>query len=116
MRFHRVLIPALFLAGCGAGGEPEFENLGGLGNHAMILPDGANPADLPGWAKDRCGAASQCSIYAWADRAQAARAVPLTDAEVASLAFRYDVNRTTGFERALWDCERFARPDRADCL
>ncbi len=66
--------------------------------------------------KKQCGAAALCGVQAWSDRGLAARAMPLTDAEVASRAFSYRINRTTGFEQALWDCERYPQDDRARCL
>jgi len=115
----------LALAGCTGGDttpktkdplEPEFIELSNLGEWAMILPAGADPASFTGWAKKRCGAAPICGVQAWGDRASAARAMPMTDTEVASRAFSYRVNRNTGFEQSLWNCEQFPRPDRANCL
>lgn len=122
---------AVLLGGCGAGSEggegkgtqtpdggaaPEFIAMRGENLWAMVLPQGADPAQFPVWAKERCGAAAFCKVFAWTDKASAARAMPLTDAELSALAFSYGLNRDTGFEQALWDCTRFAQADTARCL
>lgn len=89
---------------------------GAMGDYALTIPAGFAPDALLGIAKEQCGARSHCSVYGWTDAAQTARALPLTDPEFENLAFRYDLNRSTGFERSLWDCKRFPQPDKASCL
>lgn len=89
---------------------------GMTGDYALTIPAGLAAEKLPGIAKEQCGARSHCSVYGWTDPAQTARALPLTEPEFESLAFRYDLNRSTGFERSSWDCERFPQPDTASCL
>lgn len=89
---------------------------GTTGDYALTIPPGFAAEKLSGIAKEQCGARSHCSVYGWTDPAQTARALPLTDPEFESLAFRYDLNRSTGFERVLWDCKRFPQPDKGNCL
>ncbi len=99
--------------------QPEVTTLreqGTAGDYTLTIPAGFNPAELAGIAKDRCGTRSHCSVFGWTDTAQTARALPLTEPEVASLAFRYDLNRVTGFERVLFDCAKFPQADKASCL
>lgn len=96
--------------------EPEFIQLKGENVYVMIIPAGVDPAKLKPWAKDRCGEVEFCKVFGWTDRASAARALPMTDAELEAQAFSYGVNRFTGYERALWDCKRFPQADKASCL
>lgn len=124
VRFWTLLAIMGALAGCGGAAapakpdapEPEFIELSKLGDWAMIVPAGSDPAQFPGWAKEQCGAEPLCGVIGWTERSAAARAMPMTDAEVASRAFSYRVNRNTGYEQALWDCGRFPQPDKANCL
>jgi hypothetical protein len=111
------------LAGCSGGSpatpeapEPEFIQLQGENVWVMVIPPGADPARLKEWAKDRCGEVEFCKVFGWTDKASAARALPMTDAEVESQAFSYGVNRATGFESTGVDCDRFAKIDGVDCL
>lgn len=95
--------------------EPEFRSLPGLNNWAMIIP-----ADLPSdeWraaARDQCGSADFCGVYGWANPTDAAQSLPMTDREVAAQIFAYSVNRTTGFEQALFDCTRVEPENRDEC-
>lgn len=110
------------LVGLIAGGEssggssPEFITLPGMGNNVMIVPPDMKPEEWPAAAKERCGDQPICQVLAWTDRASAARALPMTDPELAALAFSYSVNRNSGFEQALWDCKRFPRGKPDECL
>ena len=96
--------------------EPEFLEMAGVDNWAMIASKDADPAAMAGAAKVRCGMAAQCSVFGWLDKADAARAFPMTDTEVSSMVFSYKLNRTTGFEQTLWDCRHWPQKDRRRCL
>lgn len=120
-------ILGLGLAGCAepdagpqaepaAAPAPEFIAMGGQNTWAMIPPADADPAQFNAWAKDRCGDGDFCKVFAWTDRVNAARAFPMTDAELETLAFSYGVNRNTGYEEVLWDCKRFPQPEAGRCL
>ena len=93
--------------------QPEFRELPGQNRFVMILPDEADPGRWKLVAKDKCGAVDFCQIFAWTDAVEAPQTFPMTDREVETMAFSYSVNRNSGHEQALWDCDRFAR-DRAD--
>lgn len=129
MRFLAVLAPALVLAGCGgadasgdaadpvvSGPQPEFIQLRGENVWVMIIPPDADPAQIKPWAKDRCGEVEFCKVFGWTDRASAARALPMTDAELESQAVSYGVNRATGYENFVWDCDRFPKTEGINCL
>lgn len=95
---------------------PEFRAMPGLGNFAMIIPEGIAPEAIAASAKDRCGTDPICTVYGWTGPASAVRALPLTVREAEALAFQYSVNRTSGFERAQWDCARWPQEDSDACL
>lgn len=80
----------------------------------MLVEPGA--AGLTEKARELCGSASHCSAYAWTDETLAAKGFPFTDRERSGVVFQYDVNRTTGFERSLWDCRAFPQSDADLCL
>lgn len=95
---------------------PEIRAMPGLNNFAMIIPPAADPAKLPLQAKQHCGEEAVCSVFGWASEFDAARAFPMTDREAAAMLFSYGINRKTGHERVLWNCERYPRADKAECL
>ncbi len=82
----------------------------------MTFNEGADPDALPGLAREHCGARSPCQVLGWTDPEFAARGSPMTDREIDHLAFSYSLNRGNGHEQALWDCDRWKRSDRAECL
>ncbi|MGE0178957.1 MAG: hypothetical protein AB7O91_03950 [Sphingomonas sp.] len=83
--------------------------------HAMVFDPAMAAEAIRDAAKDRCGAAAFCQVHGWTARREAARAMPMTDPEVAAMGFTYTVNRSSGFESAMWDCRRWPRP-AAECL
>lgn len=82
--------------------------------YRMVVEPGA--PGLTEKARELCGSASHCSVYAWSDATLAGRGFPFTDRERAGVVFQYDVNRSTGFERSLFDCQAFPQPDTNQCL
>lgn len=120
----RVLVSSILLAIGGCSGEnaatpgpqPEFIQLRGENVWVMIVPPNADPTMIKAWAKDRCGEVEFCKIFGWADKASAARALPMTDAEFESQVVSYGVNRATGFESFGWDCDLYPKTDGVECL
>lgn len=112
---------ALALAACDGqelepgASKPEFRALPGLNNWAMIIPADTPPDEWRVAAREKCGGADFCGVYGWDNATDAAQSLPMTDAEVASQIFSYSVNRTTGFEQALFDCTRVERENRDEC-
>lgn len=119
-RFCALGLAILTLAACGTeapeGPQPEFIPLKGLNIYVMIIPPASNAGQLKPWAKDRCGEVSFCKVFGWTDRATAARALPMTDAEYETLAFQYSVNRATGYESAALDCDQFTKTEGLSCF
>lgn len=96
--------------------QPEFVSMPGLANYAMIIPPDAKTDALVIAAKDKCGDQDICMVHAWQNKADMARAFPMTDKELASVAFSFSINRTTGHEKALWNCAVFKTKKGNDCL
>ena len=123
------LIGTLFLASCGAPtpddhkevkaqGAPAlaFRTIAGEDVFAVIVPAQMSANELVLSARKQCGQREFCQVHGWMTEADAASAMPLTDREVATQVFEYAHNRSTGFEKRLWDCGRWPRKDEDECL
>lgn len=95
--------------------DPAFREIG-RGMWAMTFDAGVDPDTLPAVARERCGSLTICNVYGWVEPEYAARGFPFTEREVSRQVFVYSVNRNTGFEQALWDCQRWARPANNQCV
>ncbi|WP_448501473.1 cell wall hydrolase [Sphingomonas sp.] len=74
------------------------------------------PGDYAAFANRLCGDRSACKLLAWTDRADTPAALPATQAQIERMAFSYLRNRARRYERALWNCDRYTRPDPAQCM
>jgi len=80
-----------------------FEKLNGQGMNDFILinPDlAADSKQLEARARDYCNKnyGDFCFLYIWLDRAQAAHALPMTDAQVNTQVAQYKRNKHTGYD------------------
>jgi hypothetical protein len=96
--------------------EPEFFDMPQPDHFAMVIPAGTPPSAFEGMAKDHCGDRTFCKVFGWTDRTRAARALPMSDREVSTIAFSYQINRSNDFEQVIWDCARFPQADPINCL
>jgi hypothetical protein len=123
MKKRNAILAACTLALAACGGQvaepdvskPEFRALPGLNNWAMIIPAEIPSDEWRAAAREKCGSADFCGVYGWNNPTDAAQSLPMTDVEVASQIFSYSVNRTTGYEQALFDCTRVERKNRDEC-
>ena len=99
-----------------ADANAKFEPISGDAIFAMTFDAGADPQTLPDLARAQCGKHAFCKVMGWTDPKYAARGFPMTDREVAAQAFAYSLNRSTGFEQSLWDCKRWKRKNKDECL
>ena len=76
-----------------------------------ISPDGF--AQL---AARTCGDRPYCKVMAWSDKARTPGALPLQPAQIQAMAFSYLRDRARNFDKALWNCNEFRRPDPAQCM
>lgn len=90
--------------------------IGGDGMFGMIVEPNSDPDGWRAEAKAQCIGQSVCKVFVWTDAAEAATALPMTDREVEKQAFSYGINRNTGYDQALWDCDRFPRSNKSECM
>lgn len=88
--------------------NPEF-TLIGRDTYAMVFNAKADPNVLPEIARKHCKKAQFCDVLGWTDSKMAAGAMPMTDRESEALMFQYSLNRTSGHEKALFNCHVWKR-------
>ena len=82
----------------------------------VVFPRGQSPDSLATTAVQACGSRSFCRYMAWLDGTKVPSSLPLDSAQMASLTFSYLRDRSSGYERALWNCREFKRADPTQCL
>lgn len=118
----------------GGGSDPDFEigdvealearledsrviaEQGTVRSLAARVEPGANPSGLLDDARRMCEGATHCNVMGWTDRNLVTTTMPLTDQEAEGLSFSYSLNRSTGLDRALWDCSAFDGIAPEQCL
>jgi hypothetical protein len=63
-----------------------------------------------------CGDRPYCKVMGWTDRSKVPTALPLQQAQVATMSFSYLRDRAHGFDKALWNCAEFRRTDLTQCM
>lgn len=103
------------LAGAAQGGV--FAELAGHPDTFIVTLDAKFPADeLPALAARNCGDRAYCKFMVWTDPKQAAATLPLSADEIAAMSFSYFRDRTSGYDKPLWNCAVFARANLAQCM
>ncbi len=82
----------------------------------VVIDRKVNPNSLPSLALSACGQKEFCKFMAWTDAEKAPKAFPIELAEQRSLSFSYLRNKSSGFERMLWNCREFSRTDANQCM
>lgn len=95
---------------------PEIRKVSGGDVLVAVFPEGTLPEKFPALAKEACGDREFCQLSGWTDAALAPRGFPFTDAEVQAQSFGYSVNRSTGHEQSLWNCEQFPGHGADECM
>jgi hypothetical protein len=97
------------------------------GNIVRLMDEGASQFVLqldgsafPGsWAVvgyTICASRPECMVMGWTSEAQTPRALPVLPTTSPHMAFLYRKSSVLGLAQPYWDCTRFARPDRAQCM
>lgn len=94
----------------------EFNAISGNDVFSMTFNAKADPETLPDIAREQCGKRDFCKVIGWTDPKFTARGFPMTQREVQAQAFQYSLNRNTGFEQMLWDCNQYTRSDKSQCI
>jgi spore germination cell wall hydrolase CwlJ-like protein len=96
-------------------GKPVYANP--AGDFMIFLVDKrADPALLAAQALAACGGGPYCKVMMWTDRSVVPTALPISDAQLSRLAFSYLRNNTNGYEKSLWNCDIFPRPNPKQCM
>jgi hypothetical protein len=90
---------------------------GGDNNSFLIMLDKKmQPDGYAAIAARACGDRPYCKVMGWTDKAKLPTALPLQQAQVATMSFSYLRDRAHGFDKALWNCAEFKRADKAQCM
>jgi len=90
---------------------------GGDNNSFLVTLDPHMPPDaFAAIATRACGDRPYCKVMGWTDRTKLPSALPLQQAQVASMSFSYLRDRPHGFDKALWNCAEFRRTDLTQCM
>lgn len=74
------------------------------------------PDSYPLFATKACGERPRCKLMAWTDKARTPGAMPLDVGQIDAMAFSYMRDRTYHYDKALWNCATFKRPDPTECM
>lgn len=88
-----------------------------LGDTIILTLDRAQPAGtFPALAEAACGARAYCKVMGWSNPALAPSSEDMSDIARASMSFSYLRDEARNLERALWNCEEFARDTQSQCM
>ena len=108
--------PALANGGASAVHRPYPEVANYPDTFIVKLDKPVAPDELPAIAAFNCGNRDYCKFMVWTDPKAVSGVVPLSTDEIASMAFSYLRDRSTGYDKPLWNCTIFARPDKSQCM
>lgn len=74
------------------------------------------PAAYARFAAQSCGERPYCKLMAWEAGEAIPQTLPLAPAQIATMAFSYLRDRARGYEKPLWNCARYKRPDIVNCM
>src|SRR3546814_1415479 len=74
------------------------------------------PATYPALAARTCGARPYCKFMAWTDASATPAKLPLSQQQVAMMSFSYLRDTANGYDKALWNCGEFDRPQLNQCM
>ena len=94
---------------------PRFVNA--AGDFKIFLVDRrTDPKQLAVIAQTACIGRQYCKILMWTDGASVPSALPVTEAQLNKLSFSYLRNVNSGYDKALWNCDLFAKADPDHCM
>lgn len=122
MKRFALMLGFAALVACGS--EPATERTDLFAETAEVAPgvlvarmDGPMPYNaIAEAAKRQCGKHAICKVIGWVGTSPLPKAFPLTDVEAESSAFNYTLNRSSGADELLVDCDVIESQDRARCF
>ena len=82
----------------------------------VALSRGQTADGLTALAAQACGDKPFCRYMAWTDGSKAATSLPLAPTQTAALGFSYLRDRSSNYEKSLWNCRQFKRADPTQCM
>lgn len=82
----------------------------------LTLERGQSPANFPALAEAACGSRAYCKVMGWTNPQLTPSSEDMNAVTRASMSFSYLRDEEHGLERALWNCDEFAREQRAQCM
>jgi hypothetical protein len=82
----------------------------------VVLDKNVGANKFPALALAACGQKDFCKFMGWTDPRKAPKGFPIEEAQHQALSFSYLRNRSNGFEKMLWNCREFKRPDDSQCM
>lgn len=82
----------------------------------LTLERGMSADAFPAMAEAACGTRSYCKVMGWSNPALAPESEAMSDLARAAMSFSYLRDEGANLERALWNCEEYARENRAQCM
>jgi hypothetical protein len=82
----------------------------------VVLDKKVGANQFPALALAACGQKEFCKFMGWTDPRRAPKGFPIEEDQHQALSFSYLRNRSNGFEKMLWNCKEFARPDQSQCM
>ncbi|SOB87721.1 Cell wall hydrolase CwlJ, involved in spore germination [Sphingomonas guangdongensis] len=86
-------------------------------NTFLVTLDQRQAAEtFPALAARACGERPYCKFMAWTSKAATPAALPVTPVQQRAMSFSYLRDQAFGFEKALWNCQEFKRPEPTQCM
>ncbi|WP_230480829.1 cell wall hydrolase [Sphingomonas sp. Leaf21] len=82
----------------------------------VTLPPGLVPEGFPAYALKLCGERKHCAVMSWRAGVRLPQSVPLTNAQMESMAFSYLRDTASGLQRTLWNCTLYTNARGARCM
>jgi hypothetical protein len=82
----------------------------------FVVPRKTDPAIMLSLVLFSCSVKPYCKIMIWTDAKPAPTRLPVADEFLPSMAFSYLRNRSSGLDKALWNCDLFPRGDASQCM
>jgi hypothetical protein len=82
----------------------------------FVVPRRTDPTIMLSLVLFSCSVKPYCKIMIWTDAKPAPTRLPVADEYLPSMAFSYLRNRSSGLDKALWNCDLFPRSDASQCM
>lgn len=88
-----------------------------LGDTIILTLDRQQAPDtFPALAEAACGTRQYCKVMGWTNPGLAPGTEAMSDMARAAMSFSYLRDEASALERALWNCDEFARETRSQCM